>query len=61
MIQAHQQITDEIGETFVFVPLEEYEKLLEDTWHRKILLERRNEESICMTLEELKTQLGHKE
>lgn len=61
MIQAHQQITDETGQTFVFVPLEEYEKLLEDTWHRKILLERRNEESISISLEELKAQLVHKE
>jgi predicted transcriptional regulator len=29
MIAAHQQITDETGQTFVFVPLEEYNALLE--------------------------------
>jgi PHD/YefM family antitoxin component YafN of YafNO toxin-antitoxin module len=28
MIAAHQQITDETGQTFVFVPLEEYNALL---------------------------------
>ncbi len=58
MIAAHQKWTNEAGETFVLVPLEEYEQIQEDNWHRKILLERRDEESISMTLEKFKASLG---
>ena len=61
MLTAHQQITDEIGNTFVLLPLEEYEQMLEETWHREAMLKGRNEESISITLEELKAQLGHTE
>ncbi len=61
MIAAHQQIIDETGQSFILVPSEEYEKLLEDAWHRAVMLERRDEESISITLEELKAQLGHTE
>ena len=89
MIAAHQQITDETGATFVMLPLEEYndlidaildardaknlpalraasegaerisiealrERLLEDTWHRRVLEESRGEESVKTTIDELK-------
>jgi PHD/YefM family antitoxin component YafN of YafNO toxin-antitoxin module len=61
MLTAHQQITDETGQSFVLVPSDEYEKILEDAWHREAMLKGRNEESISITLEELKAQLGHTE
>ena len=60
MIAAHQQITDEIGKTFVMLPLEEYEQLLEDAWHRRVLEESRGEESVKTTIEELRQHLGLK-
>ena len=60
MIAAHQQITDETGATFVLLPLEEYERLLEDAWHRRVLEESRGEESVKITIDELRQQLGLK-
>jgi hypothetical protein len=60
MIAAHQQITDETGATFVMLPLEEYERLLEDAWHRKVLEESRGEESVKTTIDELRQYLGLK-
>ena len=60
MIAAHQQITDETGATFVMLPLEEYERLLEDAWHRRVLEESRGEESVKVTIDELRQQLGLK-
>lgn len=60
MIAAHQQITDETGATFVMLPLEEYERLLEDAWHRRVLEESRGEESVKTTIEELRQHLGLK-
>jgi hypothetical protein len=58
MIAAHQQITDETGATFVMLPLEEYERLLEDAWHRRVLEQSRGEESVKTTIDELKHCLG---
>jgi hypothetical protein len=59
MIEAHQQITDETGQTFVFVPLEEYnallggnEELLErlaDESEAGLIQERLSEPKISMT------------
>ena len=60
MIAAHQQITDETGATFVMLPLEEYERLLEDAWHRRVLEESRGEESVKTTIDELRQHLGLK-
>ena len=60
MIAAHQQVTDETGATFVLLPLEEYERLLEDAWHRRVLEESRGEESVKVTIDELSQQLGLK-
>ena len=60
MIAAHQQITDETGATFVMLPLEEYERLLENAWHRKVFEESRGEESVKTTIEELRQHLGLK-
>ncbi len=60
MLTAHQQITDETGNTFVLLPLEEYEQMLEETWHKQILIERANDEVIPTTLEELQARVGLK-
>ena len=57
MIAAHQQIADETGATFVMLPLEEYERLLEDAWHRKVLEESRGEESVKTTIDQILGQL----
>jgi hypothetical protein len=59
MLQAHQQITYETGNTFVLLPLEEYEQMLEDAWHRSVLEERRGGETI--PLAELQESLGLKQ
>ena len=58
MIAAHQKITDETGATFVMLPLEEYERLLEDAWHRRVLEESRGEESVKTTIDELMHKIG---
>ncbi len=58
MIAAHQQITDETGATFVMLPLEEYERLLEDAWHRRVLEESRGEETVKITIDELRHKTG---
>jgi FMN phosphatase YigB (HAD superfamily) len=39
--------------------LEEDDELLEETWHREVIAERRDDETVRMTLDELKKQLGH--
>ncbi len=39
--------------------LEEDDELLEEAWHREVITERRNDETVRMTLDELKKQLGH--
>ena len=49
----HQYITDTTGnKTHILLPLEEYEDLLEEAWHRRIIAERRGEETI--SLEDMK-------
>ena len=58
MIAAHQQITDETSATFAMLPLEEYERLLEDAWHRRVLEESRGEESVKTTIDELMHKIG---
>ena len=60
MIATHQKITDETGATFVMLPLEEYERLLEGAWHRRVFEESRGEESVKVTIDELRQQLGLK-
>jgi hypothetical protein len=53
----HQYITDASGKkTHIVLTLEEYEQLLEEAWHRKVIAERRGEETI--SLDELKKELG---
>ncbi len=39
--------------------LEEDDELLEEAWHREVIAERRNDETVRMSLDELKKQLGH--
>jgi hypothetical protein len=39
--------------------LEEDDELLEEAWHREVIAERRGDETVRMTLDELKKQLGH--
>jgi hypothetical protein len=58
MITAHEKLTNEAGETFVLLPLEEYEQIQEQRWHREAMLKGRNEESFSITLEEFKASLG---
>ena len=60
MIAAHQQITDETGATFVMLQLEEYEQLLEDAWHRRVLEGSRGKESFKTTIDESRQHLGLK-
>jgi PHD/YefM family antitoxin component YafN of YafNO toxin-antitoxin module len=60
MLSAYEKVTNEAGQTFVLLPLEEYEQMLEDTWHRKIFDERRNDEVNLITLEELQARVGLK-
>jgi FMN phosphatase YigB (HAD superfamily) len=39
--------------------LEEDDELLEEAWHREVIAERRDDETVRMTLDELKKQLSH--
>jgi hypothetical protein len=53
----HQYITDATGKkTHIVLTLEEYEQLLEEAWHRKVIAERGGEETI--SLSDLKKDLG---
>ncbi len=60
MIAAHEKLTNEAGETFVLLPLDEYEQIQEEAWHRQIFNERSNDEVIPTTLEELQARVGLK-
>jgi hypothetical protein len=52
----HQYLTDATGKrTHIVVPIEEYEELLEEAWHRRIIAERRGGETV--SLAEMKEQL----
>ena len=53
----HQYLTDAEGKrTHVLLTVEEYEELLEEVWHRRVLAERRDGETI--SLDEMKERLG---
>jgi hypothetical protein len=53
----HQYITDATGnKTHILLTLEEYEDLLEEAWHRRVIAERRGGETI--SLEDMKQRLG---
>jgi PHD/YefM family antitoxin component YafN of YafNO toxin-antitoxin module len=56
MLSAYEKVTNEVGQTFVLLPLEEYEQMLEDAWHRSVIEERRGGETI--SLAELQESLG---
>lgn len=52
----HLYLTDANGnKTHVVLTLEEYEELLEEAWHRRVIAERRGEET--MSLDDLKKDL----
>jgi hypothetical protein len=45
----HQYITDATGKkTHILLTLEEYEDLLEEAWHRRVIAERRGRETISL-------------
>jgi hypothetical protein len=39
---------------YMTLPLEEYEQMLEDAWHRRVFEESRGEESVKTTIDELR-------
>ncbi|CAM3874241.1 hypothetical protein [Deinococcus frigens] len=56
----HQYLTDAQGKKVaVLLPIEEYEQLLEDLYDGRAVRERRGEPTI--SLEEMKSRLGHSE
>jgi hypothetical protein len=52
----HQYLTDATGKrTHIVLPIEEYEELLEEAWHHRVVTERRGGEII--SLDEMKRRL----
>jgi hypothetical protein len=53
----HQYVVDASGKkTHILLSIEEYEDLLEEAWHRRVIAERRGGETI--PLDDMKQRLG---